>query len=75
MAREGGGVGGVIHRNMTAESEVAMVRSVKESPRYSLQYIKVAPEAPVGEALAMMTAANLDSIPPIVADDGPSLAL
>ncbi len=67
MAREGGV--GVIHRNMTEESEVAMVRSVKESPKYSLQYIKVAPETPTSEALAIMTAANLDSIP-IVADDG-----
>ncbi len=62
IAREGGI--GVIHKNMTIESQAHQVREVKRAENGMIyEPVTISPEATVGDALAMMKEYHIGGIP------------
>jgi IMP dehydrogenase len=70
MAQAGGL--GVIHRNLTPEEQADHVRQVKRfESGIVMNPVTVAPDATLGEALAIMKAKGINGLP-VVADSGPN---
>ncbi len=67
MARNGGL--GVIHRNMSAESQAAQIRKVKEADRLvTRDVVTASPDDTVDDAVGIMERENVSGLP--VVDDG-----
>ncbi len=67
MARQGGL--GVIHRNMSADSQEAQIEKVKDTDRLvTRDVVTVSPDSTVGDALEVMERENVSGLP--VVDDG-----
>ncbi|MFW5984225.1 MAG: IMP dehydrogenase, partial [Halobacteria archaeon] len=70
MARNGGL--GVIHRNMSAESQAAQIRKVKEADRLvTRDVVTASPDDTVDDAVSLMERENVSGLP--VVDDGGEL--
>ncbi|NJD98927.1 IMP dehydrogenase [Thermococcus sp. LS1] len=68
MAREGGL--GVIHRNMSIEEQVEMVKKVKRAERFIVEdVITIGPEETLDYALFLMERNDIDGLP-VVGEDG-----
>ncbi len=72
MARNGGL--GIIHRNLTAENQVAEVRKVKKSESWIIENpITISPEGTVGDARDIMEKNNVSGLP--VTDSGRAVGI